>query len=215
MARVRRHPDERRAELIEAAARLFAERGVDETAVSDIVAACHVSQGTFYWYFPSKDDVANAVVERLSEQAVAGVLAIAEEPGPAVDRLLRMRDGLLSAVDADAGLLAFFHRAGNEAFHDRVSRDAVRRIVPAVRRVIEDGVAEGVFRIRHTEDAARFIAALMDVTDPFDTSLNPERMGHHAEGLTEFALRGLGCDEAALEAALGHLPPSEAGGASA
>jgi AcrR family transcriptional regulator len=199
MARVRRDPKARREELVEAAAALFAEQGVEGTAVSDIVAAVHVSQGAFYWYFESKDDVADAVVERLSEAAVAGVLSIAEESdADALTKLLHMRDGLLSATRSDRSVLAFFHRAGNESFHDRVSRDAVRRLVPAFESVIEQGVAEGVFSIRHSDDAARFLAALMDVTDPFDAFAAPERIGHHVEALTEFALRGLGCDEATL-----------------
>ena len=44
MARSRRDPAARRAELVAAAKRLFADRGLDETAVSDIVAAAGVAQ---------------------------------------------------------------------------------------------------------------------------------------------------------------------------
>ena len=84
--------------------------------------------------------------------------------------------------------------------------DAVRRIVPALQSVIEDGVAAGVFAIRHSDEAARFLAALMDVTDPFDAFAEPERMSHHIEALTEFALRGLGCSDDTLRRALGRLP---------
>ena len=204
MARTRRSPELRRSELIREASRLFAAHGVDETAVSDIVAAAGVAQGTFYLYFESKADIVNAVVETLSEQIVAGVIAIAAQEGAgSVDRLLRMRDELLSAAGPERAVLEFFHRPGNEAFHDRVSRDAVRRTVPAFEAVIEQGCAEGVFRISHPDDAARFLGALMDVTDPFDVFAKPERLWHHTEALTEFALRGLGCDETTLADALG------------
>lgn len=54
----------KRAELAGAAARVFGERGVAGTAVSDIVKAAGVAQGTFYPYFDSKDDVLLAVAER-------------------------------------------------------------------------------------------------------------------------------------------------------
>jgi hypothetical protein len=33
------------------------------------------------------------------------------------------------------------------------------------------------------------------VTDPFDIYAEPARLSHHTEALTEFVLRGLGCDE--------------------
>jgi AcrR family transcriptional regulator len=196
MASARRDPAARRAELIEAAMRLFADKGLDETAVSDIVAEAGVAQGTFYLYFESKADLINAVVVHLSERIVEGVELIADETSTcAVEKLLRMRDELLSVASEDGALLAFFHRPGNEAFHDRVSRDAVRLLVPSLERVIEQGRDEGVFKISHPDDAARFIAALQDVTDPFDVFAEPERLGHHTEALTEFVLRGLGCDE--------------------
>lgn len=202
MSRVRFRPEERREQLIDVATHLFAERGLDGTAVSDIVAQAGVSQGTFYWYFDSKEALVSAVVESLSERSVVDVLRVADGEDPALDKLLAMRDSLLAATRSDRAVLAFLHRPGNEAFHDRVSRDAVKRTVPAFERVIEQGVREGVFRLTHTDDAARFIAALMDVTDPFDVFREPERIDHHVEALTEYALRGLGCDEYVVADAL-------------
>jgi AcrR family transcriptional regulator len=203
MARIVKHREERREELLDAATRLFAERGVSDTAVSDIVAAVGVSQGTFYWYFESKEAVVDAVVERVGQRIVSGVESIAHEPGiDAVEKLLRMRDELLSVVTRDRELLEFFHREGNEAFHDHVSRESVRRLVPAHEHVIVQGIAEGVFELKHSDDAARFISALMDVTDPFDAFAEPERLAHHVEALTEFALRGLGCSGDVITAAM-------------
>jgi len=203
MPRTRMSPLARRQELVEAAARVFAERGVEQTAVSDIVSSAGVAQGTFYLYFQSKTDVVNAVVEATSERIVSGVLAASEESDvDAVEKLLRIRDSLLATAMNDTDLLAFFHRPGNEAFHDRVSRDAVRRIVPAMERVIEQGLSEGAFHLTHGDDAARFLAALMDMTDPFDAFAQPERLQHHVEALTEFGLRGLGCDERTIARAL-------------
>lgn len=202
MARIAKDPETRREELLDAATRLFAERGVADTAVSDIVAAVGVSQGTFYWYFESKEAVVDAVVERVSDRIVSGVESTAAGDIPALEKLLRIRDALLSVVECDRELLEFFHRKGNEAFHDHVSRQSVRRLMPALEGVIEQGVAEGSFRIKHSDDAGRFLAALMDVTDPFDVFAEPERLAHHVEALTEFALRGLGCDDKTVAAAM-------------
>jgi len=46
-----------RSDLLAAAARLFASRGFSEVSIADIAGAAGVATGTFYRYFPSKDEV--------------------------------------------------------------------------------------------------------------------------------------------------------------
>lgn len=54
----------RTAELLEAARRLFAEKGFHATTVDDIAAAAGVAKGTVYLYYKSKQDVYWAALER-------------------------------------------------------------------------------------------------------------------------------------------------------
>ncbi|HTC81439.1 MAG TPA: TetR/AcrR family transcriptional regulator, partial [Acidimicrobiia bacterium] len=48
---------ERRQQILDQAARLFAERGYDPTSVAEIVDSLGVGKGVFYWYFESKEDL--------------------------------------------------------------------------------------------------------------------------------------------------------------
>ncbi|TQR10938.1 TetR/AcrR family transcriptional regulator [Psychrobacillus soli] len=56
--------EERRQQLLTIALELFATRGYEQTKVADIVAKANVSQGTFYWYFKSKEMIATEVFEQ-------------------------------------------------------------------------------------------------------------------------------------------------------
>ena len=68
-----RPPEERRAELMNAAQRLFLRHGVDSTTVEEITAAAGVAKGTFYLHFTSKEAVRSALGERFGQQLLAGI----------------------------------------------------------------------------------------------------------------------------------------------
>ena len=61
--RVVKKPEERKAEMVSAASRLFARQGFVRTSVAEIVTAVDVAKGLFYYYFTTKDDMVKAVVE--------------------------------------------------------------------------------------------------------------------------------------------------------
>src|SRR3989442_14818673 len=58
---------DRRRQLMDHAAELFAERGYHPTSVADIVESLGVGKGVFYWYFSSKEELL-AEILRASHQ---------------------------------------------------------------------------------------------------------------------------------------------------
>ncbi|HET9015567.1 MAG TPA: TetR/AcrR family transcriptional regulator [Thermomicrobiaceae bacterium] len=58
--------DERRGQIVRAAARVFAEKGFRGATNRDIAAAAGISPGLIYWYFASKDDLFAAVFEEFA-----------------------------------------------------------------------------------------------------------------------------------------------------
>ena len=74
MAKRRRlPPEERKQEILQAAARLFASRGYHATSVSDVIDTAGIARGTFYLYFESKKDVFLELIESYFS-GFAGVL---------------------------------------------------------------------------------------------------------------------------------------------
>ena len=91
--RVVKKPEERRAEMVSAASKLFAQQGFVRTSVAEIVSAVDVAKGLFYYYFTTKDEMVKAVVEgycsylgALAQQAADGEGNAAEK----IDRLLSL-----------------------------------------------------------------------------------------------------------------------------
>jgi AcrR family transcriptional regulator len=53
-----------REHIVEAADRLFYEKGYDHTSFADIARDVNISRGNFYHHFKSKDEILDAVIQR-------------------------------------------------------------------------------------------------------------------------------------------------------
>jgi len=197
MPRPRADRSARRAELISATASVFAERGVANTAVSDIVKAAGVAQGTFYLYFKTKDDVVLAVVEQMVGGMIAAIDAAVSGTGAtAVEKLLGLRDALTS-FDADPSaieLAGFIHARENRALHDRLTEHLAPRLVTTVEAIVAQGVAERVFNVPDVRSAAWFVLGGLQSVELSGTPAS--EMAAAIDAATALALRALGYREA-------------------
>ena len=71
--------DNKRQQLLDAAARHFAEAGYDATSMRDIAADAGMKAGSIYYYFPSKENLLLAVHEEGIDWISRAVLAALEE----------------------------------------------------------------------------------------------------------------------------------------
>jgi AcrR family transcriptional regulator len=109
----RKSAEERRAEILEAAMPLIAERGFDGTPTLAIAQAAGISHAYLFRLFPAKEDLNVAVVARCNgiirerfAHAAEEARARGEDPGPAMGaaygELLRERDTVLVQLHAHA-----------------------------------------------------------------------------------------------------------------
>jgi len=64
-----------RQQIIEAANRLFYQRGYNQTSFRDIADAVSIPRGNFYYYFKTKDDILYAVIDHRIESIRATLAA--------------------------------------------------------------------------------------------------------------------------------------------
>lgn len=91
MPRGRPRDDERtcrrREQLLGAAAAVFARRGFPDADVQEIADSCGVAKGTVYFYFPSKEKLFLAAVDRVMADLRDTVLAAARDVPDQLDRI--------------------------------------------------------------------------------------------------------------------------------
>jgi AcrR family transcriptional regulator len=143
---------ERKQQLLDRAAELFAERGYAETRVIDIVRAAGVAKGLFYWYFDNKEALFRELADsiRLSLRRQQGaVLDVSALP------LVNLYRGTEVSVRFMAEHAHFFSLLEVEGrnFTD-VLREGTRQHIADMVRIIETGQADGSIR----EDDAELLA---------------------------------------------------------
>ena len=96
---------ERKQQLLDQAAVLFAEGGYANTRVVDICAAAGVAKGLFYWYFENKQALFADLVRSMRVRLRAAQSAAMD---PHADPLTRIRQGTEASVRFLAQHRAFF-----------------------------------------------------------------------------------------------------------
>jgi TetR/AcrR family transcriptional regulator, cholesterol catabolism regulator len=205
MPRVVKHPDIRRAELLDLAAGLFLQRGYENVSLNDLIADAGVSKGAFYHWFPSKDGLVAALAERSARDAFAGVEdALAACDGDALDRLNAvLRAGFdtktqMSGPEQLAAMVSLL-RPDNAHLYGRILAVEQGLYRPLLTQVISAGVADGIFDTFDPEGvadliyglAARTNSNIVEVLDAIDESA----LDRAIDALTtRFRLHGLAVD---------------------
>src|SRR5262249_43552677 len=95
-----RTPRRRAPEIIDAAARVFAERGFHGATTQDIADVLGIRQASLYYYFSSKEGALELVCLKGVEGFFEAAKSIARGPGSARDRLGRLTQSLLPPLAA-------------------------------------------------------------------------------------------------------------------
>lgn len=156
--------ERRRAEILAAAGRLFAARGVRETTVRQIAEEVGVLAGSLYYYFDTKEGILDALMRPYVDALLERYRRCAAREGDARSKLQWLVEASLLALlehpDENAILQAELNRSFREE-HYLYLRDAVAEIERIYIEVIEAGIAAG--QIRPDIEARFLFRTLMDI----------------------------------------------------
>ena len=133
----RRHAQENRERVIDAAAKLFRERGFHGAGVAELMQAAGLTHGGFYNHFESKQALEVAACARTFDAAVARIAEIADMAAPEA-RAAAFADYLVRYVSPQARD-AMGPGCPMVAFATDVSRESA-----AVQKAFADGLARYV-----------------------------------------------------------------------
>jgi TetR/AcrR family fatty acid metabolism transcriptional regulator len=166
MARPRTKEDGRREEIVRAALRLILKTGYNSVTLADIAEQVGVSKGLISYYFPKKDDVFVAVLERIVERLTTDFQSFYSADAPAAEKLKMIFVNLFGNEKRARRYYTVVIDYMAQAIRNRQVQDYTQLIYVSYRtymeRIVRDGVASGEFREVDPERTASMILALME-----------------------------------------------------
>jgi AcrR family transcriptional regulator len=162
--------DARRREILEAAARCFAENGFHSTSMQDFFTSSGFTAGLVYRYFSTKDDLIASVAGEALEQLLASVEeAIRAEPRPSVEDVIGRMIATVDALDQRERITRIALQVWAEALRNPSVKPIVTGGIGRLRDLLEslarDAQADG--RVDPGIDPAFAAGALLSLVPGF------------------------------------------------
>ena len=185
-----------REQLLDAAERVFRERGVTRASLAEVAAAAGVTRGAVYWHFKDKADLFGAMVERATLPLDAMLLRA--DADACVDPLATLRElaiGALTRLAEDPRTQAVFE----VIFH---KSELTEELASVAARHDEERCA----CLSQVERILAHAAAIGQLPPDLDTALATRAMHGYISGIMrEWVLDKKGCDLARVAPALADM----------
>jgi AcrR family transcriptional regulator len=137
--RRQREKDRRRLEIVEAAEKVFSQKGYEATTVEDIASAAELSKGTIYLYFESKEELHDAIVQR-GMDILGGMFEAAFADGvTGLQKIRGIGEAYMSFFREQKDYFDALLRFETHKREEIAVNDPMMLVIDSVRTGIEDG----------------------------------------------------------------------------
>ena len=163
MARTPQDPQARINEIIDAADQLFFTKGYHATTITDIAKKMGVAQGMLYYYFKSKEDVLETLLDRHASSLISeikNIICLTNSPSEKI--ALTVSAALHKASYKDGLLLNMLYDAQNLQLKDKLFHQLELTLSPWLLQIIDEGIASQDFFVSHPPTAVDYILVIVD-----------------------------------------------------
>jgi AcrR family transcriptional regulator len=188
--------EERRSQILDAAAQVFVKKGFNHARMDDIVQETGLSKGALYWYFRSKDDIIFGIIDRIFQHEFKTLESTVADAPTAADALRLFAEVTVQDIHNMMRLMPITYEFLALAFRNkavqRVIRSYMGRYMEILLPVIQRGIDSGEFRAVDPMQVGVAAGAIIEGTMllwVYDKSMvDPER---HIRSGIELLLAGI------------------------
>lgn len=149
--------EERKKEILDVAEELFTVKGYDSTSTTDILERVGIARGTLYYHFNSKEEILDALIDRIMQGMVSNIHLALSDNMPALHKLISFVGAM--KVDSAIGkeITDYAHKPQNALMHQKIQNSLLAVLTPIATEIIEEGIKEGSFSTNYPEEAAEML----------------------------------------------------------
>jgi AcrR family transcriptional regulator len=184
-----------RERILEAAEKLFAEKGFHETAMDEIVRASKVSKGGVYFHFPSKEELFFALLDKLADALQREVQREIARRRGAVAKIQGALEVVLRTLTSQRYLAQIILRQGHGLgpSFERKRLEIYSRFARLIKENLDEALAEGSIPPINTEITAyAWLGAINELVLRWIYTGQPDPLTQTLPTLQELFLRGIG-----------------------
>jgi len=182
--------------ILEAAIKVFAERGFFQSTVAQIANEAGVADGTIYLYFKNKDDILVQFFEYKTKQVFDGFREAVDSADNAVDKLRNLVRRHLEEFHRDRNMAILYQAETHQS--TRLGEEQIREMsdmyLDIVAEIVEQGQQEGLIRKNlYLSLVKRFILGAVD--EEINTWIHSARrydLASMADPLVDLLIEGVG-----------------------
>ena len=150
--RVVKEAEERKEEILDAAEKLFATKGFDNTSTGDILDAVRIARGTLYYHFKSKEEILDGVIGRMTNRLMEDAKEIVRKKElPVLERFTKAIMSLNVESKIGYEVMEQVHRPQNALMHQKMQATLLTGINPILMELVEEGIELGIFHTQYPE----------------------------------------------------------------
>lgn len=187
----------RKKELLNIAYKLFMTKGYENTSVDEIIAEAKIAKGTYYYYFESKEETLEKVIEMMIEEECKKANEILQSNLSVQEKIL----GIIISMRPNTEELKIqkaINIPENIVMHQKINKKIIKVITPLLTEVIEEGKKQNIFDCDNVKERIEII--LIITNNLFDANeQNSRKLNIYIEIFIDLIEKLLGAKKGTID----------------
>lgn len=191
--------------ILDALTQLLKEKQIQHISVSEIAKTAGIGKGSIYYYFSSKDEILNALIERNYEKPIQTAKKLADQTEiPPFTRMAMMfqacRTSSASFLDQSSSSGRNISAQERAFLVQKYSNHLITELKPELTKIIQQGIERGEIHFDHPDALAEIVLIVLVVklSNAFVPS-TPEEIEATLRGLVSLLEKGTSVPAGSLE----------------